>query len=152
VAATAACARYNADMRYSIGQLLFLVALVAVACFVWIAPAIVRVPLLFIAVLIMPGPLVVLLRYGGRRAQSFALGGLAAYVAWLLLGGIPCVVFVSYRFMKGGIPDPSNIRWSIERFVDSYYPGYVGLFAPWIIVPLAGLLSVVVHYLFRDRS
>jgi hypothetical protein len=139
-------------MRYSIGQLLFLVALVAVACFVWVAPAIVRVPLLFITVLAMPGPLVVLLRSGGRSAQSFALGSLVAYAAWLVMGGIPCAVYVSHRFMKGGIPDASNIRWNIERFVDSYYPGYVGLFAPWIIVPLAGAVSVVVHYQFRSSD
>jgi hypothetical protein len=141
-------------MRYSIGQLLFVVALTALACFVWTAPAVIRVPLLFVAVLALPGPLVVLWRYGGQYAKAFALGGLVGYGTWFLLGGIPCTVFVTDRFMTigGSIPQPRTIRWIIEQFVDGYYPGYVGLFAPWIIVPLAGLLSVVVHHLFRDRG
>jgi hypothetical protein len=74
-------------MRYTIGQLLIMVALVAFACFVWVAPENVRVLLLFVAVLVMPGPLVVVMRYGGRNAQTFALGSLVAYVAWFIIDG-----------------------------------------------------------------
>jgi len=142
-------------MRFGMRALLVTVGLVAIACYVWAAPVLVRVPVLFVAVLVMPGPLVVLWRQGGRGSQAFALGSLVAYGLWFVVGGIPCAAFVAYRFMKGAVqvpaPNPSIIQWNIEGYIGNYYPGYIGLYAPCIIVPLAGALALMVHWLAKDR-
>jgi hypothetical protein len=138
-------------MQFSTRALLAFTALVAFACFVWVAPPIVRVPVLFVSVVIIPAPLAVVLRHGSSNAQTFALGALVAYAAWLVLAGIPCGVFVAYRFLGKGIPDESNIRWIIERFVGSYYPAYVGLYAPWIIVASAGGIALIARLLLKKN-
>src|SRR5262245_11308991 len=76
--------------RYSIRTLLALVLIAAVICAVMFAfPLWLRVLVLFVGVLAMPGPLVVMLRGGGPAAKSSALGGLVAYAVWLACIGFP---------------------------------------------------------------
>lgn len=136
-------------MHYSIRLLLVLVSLIAFACFVlFVASPIVRVSVLFSAVLLMPVPLSVLLRNGGREVKSFALGGLVGYTAWLILGGLPCAGMMAHRFLSGA---RQSVQQQIEYMIDGYYVGYVGLYAPWIIVPLAGAIAIIVSRLLQDR-
>jgi hypothetical protein len=137
-------------MRYSIRALLLMVAFVALVCFVILAaPSIVRASILFVAVVIMPVPLFVFLRHGGRKVRTFAFGSLVAYAVWLVLGGFPCAAMVAYRFIHGARQDTKR---QIEYIVDGYYAGYVGLYAPWIVVPFAGAVALVVHWLVEDRN
>jgi hypothetical protein len=69
---------------------------------------------------------------------------------WFVLGGLPCAIAVANRFMKGGVPDASNIRWNIENYIGGSYAGYVGLYAPWLVVSLAGTIALLVHRGHRD--
>jgi hypothetical protein len=136
-------------MQYGIRFLLVIVALVASANFIlFVASPIVRVSVLFAIVLLMPVPLFVLLRHGGQKVQLFAAGGLIAYAIWLILGGLPCAGMIAYRFLQGARQPVQHI----EFLIDGNYAGYVGLYAPWLIVPLAGELAVIVHWLVHDRS
>jgi hypothetical protein len=65
-------------------------AIVAVACAVLFAvPEYLRLTILFLGVISMPGPLAVLARYGAPHMRAFGLGGLVAYAAWLVLVGVP---------------------------------------------------------------
>jgi hypothetical protein len=132
-------------VRYSIRALLAVIAIAAVACSVFALAPVYRIPALFGMVLLMPAPLVVMLKRGGAVARSFALGGLACYMVWLVVGGLPCAAIMAYRFVHRGIPDQSNIQWEIVEMVGHYYPGYVGIYLPWILVPLGGLLGLVTH-------
>jgi hypothetical protein len=137
-------------VRFGMQTLLALVTMVALACAVlFVAPPIVRVAALFVAVSVMPAPLLVLLRHGGREIQTFALGSLVGYATWLVLGGLPCAAMVAYRFMRGSRQD---IKTQTEYIIDGYYASYVGLYAPWIIVPLAGAIALIVHWLMQDRG
>jgi len=140
-------------LRFGLRALFGIVLLAAVACaVVLVLPAWLRVATLFIGVLALPGPLVVMLRYGGRGAKSFALGGLAAYIVWLLVVGVP----MGFAMMRSN--DPVVIGSVIqlaelslpEVFKYTVQNAYVllgVLYAPWLVVMLAGLASLVVYRL-----
>jgi len=140
-------------LRFSLCALFGIVLLAAIACAVVLAfPAWLRVATLSIGVLALPGPLVVMLRYGGKGAKSFALGGLAAYVVWLVVVGVP----TGFAMMRSN--DPVVIRSVVqmaevplsEIFKYTVESGYVllgVLYAPWLVVMLAGLASLVVYRL-----
>jgi hypothetical protein len=128
-----------------------LVATVAVAGFlIWVAPPIVGVPVLMAAVLLIPAPLAVLLRHGGRNAQVFALGSLASYAAWLVISGLPCGGILAYRFMHVGRLSPGDFEWEVGNILLNRYTAYVGLYAPWIVVPLTGAVALAIYQMMQE--
>jgi hypothetical protein len=145
--------------RFSLRAIFALIAAVAVACAVLFAvPEYVRLAILFLGVVAMPGPLAVLARYGSPRLRAFGLGGLVSYAAWLVLVGIP-VAFLGmdsiYQYVAtplsafGYTPGPFGVGPAIV--VPSYLV-YARLYAPWISVPAAGLASLVIHALCGEKQ
>jgi hypothetical protein len=81
-------------MQFGIRTLLVLTLLAAVACGVFFAaPIVLGMLLLMIATLALAAVLVAGTVYGRGGGRAFAIGGLAAYGAWVV-AGVP-IVFVS---------------------------------------------------------
>ena len=137
--------------RFSLLALMSTVVAAAVACAVlFVFPYWLRASALFVGVLAIPGPLYVLYRNGGFAGRSFALGGLVAYGAWFIIVGVPGgfgVVTSSTQLNLGSVayftdqPFAANIGQNVNL---SGYVFFAMLYAPWLIVPLAGLTSLAV--------
>ena len=134
-------------LQFSLKALLLVVAVVAVACTVLFAlpPNAGRVVLL-IGVVALPGPLVVAYLRGSRRTRSFALGALVAYAVWLIVIAIPISFIATRRF-----DDYHFITWqNLNTFPVSSYTSLAALKLPWLMVLLAGLISLAVDWLVSD--
>lgn len=137
--------------RFSLKAIFGLMAVVAVACAVlFAAPEYLRLTILFLGVIAMPGPLAVLARYGAPHMRAFGLGGLVAYAAWLVLVGVPGSFFAMREFGQYmGVPlsgfgtnigvAPGGRRTAMTI---SSYLVYAGLYAPWIAVPAASIAAL----------
>lgn len=130
-------------MQYTLRALFAGLTVVAFACFVvFVAPPLVRIAVLIVATLALPGPLAVLMRHGDRNIQAFAVGGLAAYAAWLIIGGAPCAYLFAYE-----LKDATNSLSEVKFLVESCHVGYIGLYVPWISVPVAGTVALLGDWL-----
>ena len=144
------------QLKFSLRAIFALIAVVAVLCTVlFVVPEYIRICILFVGVVTMPGPLVSLAFYGSRELKAFALGALAAYGAWLVLVGVPAAFFAMNHFgeyigapLSGyrttfPIGQPPGVgRGGVVIIVPSYLV-YAGLYLPWIGVPFAGLIALV---------
>jgi hypothetical protein len=141
-------------LHYSLRALMLVVLAAAIACAVLFAfPPWLRASALFVGVLAMPGPLYVLYRIGDRSSKAFALGGLVAYVAWFIVVGVPSgfgIVTASSQTNLGSVvlfadqPLTDTIGVSLNL---SGYVFFALLYAPWLIVPLAGFSSMAIRWL-----
>jgi len=133
--------------NYSTRTLLVIVIIAALFCFlVFQVRPVHRVPILFALALVMPAPLAVILRHGSIHAASFAIGSLVAYAAWLLTCGLPCASMIAYEFIvRDSVQEAHSFKWMMEVTISKGYAGYVGLYAPWIVVPLGGLAGLLAH-------
>ena len=138
--------------RFSLLTLLILVAICGVVCAILLmAEEWFRIVGLFIGVLALPGPLVVMCRHGNPASRAFALGGLVSYGVWFTIVGIPCAFHAAaqYEGMMGvsirGVTATSN--GTSEGLVVYSYDLFAGLYAPWFVVSMAGVGSLLVHWL-----
>jgi hypothetical protein len=147
--------------RFSLKAIFGLMAVVAVACAVLFAvPEYLRLTILFLGVISMPGPLAVLARYGAPHMRAFGLGGLVAYAAWLVLVGVPGSFFAMRELgqymavplsgfgtnigaARGGTPAAVTI---------TTYLVYAGLYAPWIAVPAACIAALGAQLVAGERT
>jgi hypothetical protein len=139
-------------LRFSLSTLLILVAVFAIVCAILLMAAEwLRIITLFIGVLALPGPLVVMCRHGNPASRAFALGGLVSYGVWFTIVGIPCAFHAAaqYEGMMGvsirGITATSN--GFSEGLIVYSYDLFAGLYAPWFVVFMAGIGSLLVHWL-----
>jgi hypothetical protein len=145
--------------RFSLLALMSTVVAAAVACAVlFVFPYWLRASVLFVGVLAIPGPLYVLYRNGGFAVQSFALGGLVAYGAWFIIVGVPGgfgVVTSSTQLNLGSVAYFADQSFAANIGQNVNLSGYVFfamLYAPWLIVPLAGLTSLGVCWFARKDN
>ena len=141
-------------LRFSLSALMLTVLAAAIACAVLFAfPPWLRASTLFVGVLAVPGPLYVLIRIGGRSGKAFAQGGLVAYAAWFIVVGVPCgfgIVTASTQTNLNSIlyfadqPLTETIGATLNL---SGYAFFALLYAPWLIVPLAGFSSLTIGWL-----
>jgi hypothetical protein len=145
-------------LRFSLKAAFLFILLAALVCTVLFAvPEHVRIAILFLGVLALPGPLAVVARQGGRQSRAFALGGLIAYGAWFVLVGIPAGLFAAQQFGAYMAVPLSSFRSSVlpggsGNFIVPTYLLFAGLYAPWFIVPLAGLASVLGQFICVDEQ
>ena len=150
------------QLKFSLRAIFALIAVVAVVCTVLFAvPEYIRLSILFVGVVAMPGPLATSAWFGSRESRAFGLGGLVAYVAWLAIAGIPVAILAANELSNLIGVTLSQFGTSIGRFPGGVIPGvarvppymvYAGLYLPWISVPCAGLLSMLSDVFFRKRT
>ncbi len=140
--------------RFSLRALLGFVFLAAIVCAVLFAfPVWLRVSALLVGVLAMPGPLAILARRSEGPARTFGVAGFVAYLAWFIFIGIPG----GFAIATISAPFSGTIEWlgsqpastTIESLNIPGYLFWAGLYAPWIIVPLAGLTALFIHWLIE---
>jgi hypothetical protein len=137
-------------IRFSVRTLLAFVLLAAIVCAILFAlPEGWKILSLFIGVLALPGPLVVLSRRGTPAGKAFALGGLASYLVWFAMVGLPCGIHAVYQYGEVYIAPIASISTNPNSpdaviSVSAYYL-FGGLYMPWIIVLVAGIGSVIIH-------
>ena len=149
------------QLKFSLRAIFAATAVVAVVCTVlFVVPEHIRLAILFMGVVAMPGPLAILTRNDSPELRALGLGGIVAYVAWLVLAGIPVGILAANH-----LDDYIGITWSDYRtivrpgppipgggiFVPSYFV-QTGLYLPWIGVPCASLLSLACHLLCGSSS
>ena len=139
--------------RYSLATLLGVVAAAAVVCAVLFAvPTGVRVVVLFMSVLAMPGPLFVAWRQGSKALKAAAASALVAYAAWFVLIGIPVGFSAARTFddihnvtvltLQTTIPTAGMAGLAVPSYLV-----FAGLYAPWLAVTAAGLSGLAIHAL-----
>lgn len=147
--------------RFSLKAIFGLMAVVAVACAVlFAAPEYLRLTILFLGVIAMPGPLAVLARYGAPHMRAFGLGGLVAYAAWLVLVGVPGSLFamrelgqyVRVPLSEFGTNTGVAPGGRLAAMTISSYLVYAGLYAPWIAVPAACIAALGVQLVAGERT
>ncbi len=120
--------------RFSLRALLVFVLVVAVACgVIFIYPKWLSIGVLYVGALSLPGPLIIAVLSNQPAAKSFALGGLAAYVLWFVLEGLPHF-FGQYGMLV-------HFLGVIEM------PDVLPLLVPYLAVSASGLGSLFVHRL-----
>jgi hypothetical protein len=138
--------------RFSLATLLILIAVfAAVFAAILLVPEWLRIILLFIGVLALPGPLVVMCRYGTPASRAFALGGLVSYGVWFIIVGVPCAFHAAaqYEGMMGYSVTGITTRSTgfSEGLIVYSYDLFAGLYAPWFVVLIAGSVSLLIHWL-----
>lgn len=142
--------------RFTVKALLGALALASVAFAVIFAfPPHVRIATLFVGVLVLPGPLVVALRYGAAGARTFALSGLVSYAAWFVVVGIPAGWDAAHQLDLHGVslsalattPSPGGgiLGQPGVSYAIGFYLLYAGLYAPWFVVAFGGTLGLIVR-------
>ena len=149
------------QLRFSLRTVFVAITVVAFLCMVFfVVPENVRLTILFVGVVAMPGPLAILARSGSTEMRALGLGGIVGYVAWLALAGIPVGILAANH-----LDDYIGITWSDYRttvrlgppmapggvFAPSYFV-HAGLYLPWIAVPCASLLSLACHLICRASA
>jgi hypothetical protein len=141
--------RIMAFFRFSLRTALGFMGVVALGCAVLFAvPEYVRLSVLFVGVLMMPGPLAVMARSGSAPARAFCLAGLVSYAAWFVLIGIPSGFFVVQQFGQYVAVPLTQYGTGLKGLATIVLPTYLvyaGLYAPWIVVPLSGACSLLGH-------
>ena len=155
-------------MRFSLKAIFGLILVAAIVCGVmFAAPQHIRLAALFVGVLAMPGPLVSLAVFGRGRMRVFAAAGLSAYGAWFVLVGIPGGFYAMNHFSDYVGISLSNFGASLSG-AGAMGGGYGGggmafvvvptylllswLYAPWLIVPLAGIAAVACQACCRGEA
>ncbi len=138
--------------RFSLRALLALVFFAAIVCAVLLGFSVwLRVSSLFIGVLAMPGPLAILARSGNPSAKTFGVGGFIAYAAWFIVVAVPggfAIATLSASFsgtIKGLADEPVGL--TIEQLSFPAYLYWSTFYAPWLIVPLAGVTALLVRWI-----
>lgn len=145
------------QLRFSLRAIFAAITAIAVACTVlFVVPEYVRLTILFAGVVAMPAPLAILARYGAPEIRAMGLGGIVAYVAWLVLAGIPAGILVANHLDDYVGISLTNYATSIRPgapagFGGVLIPSYLvhsGLYLPWIAVPTASLISLLCHLFY----
>ena len=147
--------------RFSLQAIFGLTAVVAVACAVlFAAPEHLRLTILFLGVIAMPGPLAVLARHGAPPMRALGLGGLVAYAAWLVLVGVPGSFFATrelgqyVRVPLSGFGTNIGVApgGRLAPLTISSYLVYAGLYAPWIAVPAASIAALAAQMVAGETT
>jgi hypothetical protein len=146
-------------LRYSLATLLGVVAAAAIVCAVLFAvPTGIRLVVLFVSVLAMPGPLFVAWRQGNKPLKAAAGSALVAYAAWFAVIGIPVGLSAASLYRDIYNITVLDLQTTIPSggttgMVVSGYLVFAGLYVPWLAVTAAGLGGLAMHALVeRARS
>lgn len=138
--------------RFSLRAIFGVVLLAAVVCAVLLAfPGWLRVSALLVGVLAMPGPLAIMARSENRLAKTFGVAGFVAYAAWFIVIAVPggfAIATLAAPFSGTVVGLSSETASSMIEQIS--IPGYLywsALYAPWLIVPLAGLTAVLIRWI-----